>query len=130
MKRKTIWTIELPADATRIDALKVAIHDLNGKVVNIKEKVLPLTDEECRFWRRRWMSFPDTDFCTTDSQHKIVYSVNRLEGKVKIGVAKCRNEDTFNFAFGRALADARCLGDRKLERALLRFSPEQIDKFF
>ena len=130
MKKKTICTIELPADVTRTGALEVAIRVLNGKVVNIKEEVLPLTDEECRFWRRRWLSLPDTDFYATDSQHKIVYSVNRLEGKVKIGVAKCRNEDTFNFAFGRALAEARCLGDRKLERALLRFTPEQIDKFF
>lgn len=130
MRKKTIWTIELPADATRIGALEVAIHVLNGKVVNIREKVLPLTDEECRFWRRRWMNLPDTDFYTTDPQHKIVYSVNCLAGKLKVGVAKCRNEDTFNFAFGRALAEARCLGDRKLERALLRFTPEQIDKFF
>ena len=130
MKKKTIWTIELPADATRIDALEVAIHDLNGKVVNIKENILPLTDEECRFWRRRWVNLPDTDFYATDSQHKIVYSVKRFAGKLKVGVAKCRNEDTFNFAFGRALAEARCLGDRKLERALLHFTPEQIDKFF
>ena len=54
MKKKTIWTIELPADATRIGALEAAIHDLNGKVVSIKEKVPPLTDEECKFWYNRW----------------------------------------------------------------------------
>lgn len=130
MKRKTIWTIELPADATRIGALEVAIHDLNGKVVNIKEEVLPLTDEECRFWYNRWLNLPDTSFYTTSGQHKITYSLCCLAGKLKVGVAKCHNGDTFNSAFGRALADARCLGDRKLERALLRFSPEQIDKFF
>lgn len=129
MKKNTVWTIELPADATRIGALEVAIHDLNGKVVNIKEKIPLLTDEECRFWHRRWMNLPEPDFYV-DSQHKIVYSVNWLAGKLKIGVAKCRNEDTFNFAFGRALAEARCLGDRKLERALLHFTPEQIDKYF
>lgn len=130
MKKKKIWTIELPADATRIGALEVAIHDLNGKVVNIKEKILPLTDEECYFWRERWLSLPKADFCAADNQHKIVYSVKHSAGKLKVGVAKCRKEDTFNFAFGRVLAEARCLGDRKLERALLRFTPEQIDKFF
>ena len=129
MKKKTIWTIELPADATRVGALRTAIYNLNGKVVNIKEKILPLTNEECRFWFERWTNLPDTDLYT-DSRHKIVYSVKHLTGKLKVGVAKCRNEDTFNFAFGRALAEARCLGDRKLERALLRFTPEQIDKFF
>ena len=130
MKKKTIWTIELPADATRIGALEVAIHDLNGKVVSTKEEFAPLTDEECRFWYKRWMNLPDTDFCPVDRQHKIVYSVKHVAGKLKVGVAKYRNEDTFNLAFGRALAEARCLGDRKLERALLRFTPEQIDKFF
>ena len=130
MKKKTIWTIELPADTTSASALEVAIRVLNGKVVDIKEKVLPLTDEECRFWHERWLSLPDTDFYTIDRQYKIVYSVKHLAGKLKVGVAKCRNEDTFNSAFGRALAEARCLGDRKLERALLRFTPEQIDKFF
>ena len=129
MKKKTIWTIELPADATLIGALEAAIHDLNGKVVSIKEKVPPLTDEECKFWYNRWWKLPDTDFYA-DSRHKIVYSVKHLAGKLKVGVAKCRNEDTFNFAFGRALAEARCLGDRKLERALLHFTPEQIEKYF
>ena len=130
MKKKKIWTIELPADATRVGALRTAIYNLNGKVVDIKEKVLPLTDEECRFWRERWINLPDTGFCSVDHQHKIAYSVKWRAGKLKIGVAKCRNEDTFNFAFGRALAKARCLGDRKLERALLRFTPEQIEKYF
>lgn len=98
--------------------------------MSAKEEFEPLTDEECRYWRKRWINLPDTDFCPIDPQHKIVYSVNCLAGKLKIGVAKCRNEDTFNSAFGRALAEARCLGDRKLERALLHFTPEQIDKFF
>lgn len=130
MRKKTIWTIELPADATRIGVLEAAIHDLNGKVVSIKEKVPPLTDEECRFWYKRWINLPDTDLCATDSQHKIIYSVKHLAGKLKVGIAKCHNEDTFNSAFGRALADARCLGDRKLERALLHFTPEQIEKYF
>lgn len=129
MKKKTVWTIELPADATRIGALQVAIHDLNGKVVNIKEKVLPLTDKECRFWRERRINLPNTDFYT-GSRDKTVYSVKYLAGKLKVGVAKCHNEDDFNLAFGRALADARCLGDRKLERALLHFTPEQISKYF
>ena len=130
MKKKTIWTIELPADATRVGALRTAIHNLNGKVVNIKEKVLPLTDEECRFWRKRWVNLPNTDLYRTDREHKIVYSVKHLAGKLKVGVAKCCNEDAFNPNFGRALADARCLGDRKLEYALLHFTPEQIKKYF
>ena len=130
MKKKTIWTIELPADATRVGALRTAIHNLNGKVVDIKEKVLPLTDEECRFWRKRWINLPNTDLYRTDREHKIVYSVKHLAGKLKVGVAKCCNEDAFNPNFGRALADARCLGDRKLEYALLHFTPEQIKKYF
>ena len=129
MKKKMIWTIELPADATRVGALRTAIYNLNGKVVDIKEKILPLTNEECRFWFERWTNLPDTDLYA-DSRDNVVYSVIYLKGKLKVGVAKCRNEDAFNFNFGRALADARCLGDRKLERALLHFTPEQIDKFF
>lgn len=130
MKKKTIWTIELPSSAARHTFVRSEIYKLGGKIVSTKEEFEPLTDEECRYWRKRWVNLPDTDFCPTDPQHKIVYSVNCLAGKLKIGVAKCRNEDTFNFAFGRALAEARCLGDRKLERALLHFTPEQIDKFF
>lgn len=129
MKKKTIWTIELPSNAACDSSMRSVICKLDGKVVSIKEEFAPLTDEECHFWFERWMSLPDTDLYA-DSRHKIVYSVKHLAGKLKIGVAKCRNEDTFNSAFGRALAEARCLGDRKLERALLRFTPEQIDKFF
>lgn len=130
MKKKKIWTVELPAGATRIGALEVAIRDLNGKVVNIEEEFASLTDEECHFWRSRWMDLPEADLRAVDYQHKIVYSVARFKGKLKIGVAKCRKEDTFNSSFGNVLADARCFGDRKLERALLHFTPEQIDKFF
>ena len=130
MRKKTIWTIELPSSAACHAFVRSEIYNLGGKIVSTKEEFEPLTDEECRFWRRRWGNLPDTDFYATDSQHKIVYSVKHSAGKLKVGVAKCRNEDTFNFAFGRALAEARCLGDRKFERALLQFSPEQIDKFF
>ena len=129
-KSKKIWTIELPDKAPITGAMLVMIQKLGGKVVSTKEEFAPLTDEECRFWYKRWMNLPDTDFCPVDRQHKIVYSIKPVAGKLKVGVAKCRNEDTFNLAFGRALAGARCLGDRKLERALLRFTPEQIDKFF
>ena len=129
MKKKTIWTIELPPAQLCHAFVRSEIYKLGGKIVSTKEEFEPLTDEECRFWFERWMNLPDTDFYA-DSRHKIVYSVKHLAGKLKVGVAKCRNEDTFNFNFGRALADARCLGDRKLERALLHFTPEQIDKFF
>ena len=130
MKKKMIWTIELPSNTACPSLVRSSLYGLGCKIVNTKEEYEPITDEECRFWRERWLSLPDTDFCPVDRQHKIVYSVNFLAGKLKVGVAKCRNEDIFNFAFGRALAEARCLGDRKLERALLRFTPEQIDKFF
>ena len=130
MKEKTIWTIELPSSAADAGRLRAAVVNLNGKVVSIEEEFAPLTDEECRFWRERWVNLSCVDFSATDRQHKIVYSVKHLAGKLKVGVAKCRNEDTFNLAFGRALADARCIGDRKLEYALLHFTPEQIEKHF
>ena len=130
MKKKMIWTIELPGSATDIGRLRATIANFNGKVVSIEEEFAPLTDDECLFWRARWTNLPETDFYTVDYQHKIAYSATRFKGKLKVGVAKCRDEDTFNFAFGRALAEARCLGDRKLERALLRFTPEQIKKYF
>lgn len=130
MKKKTVWTIELPSSAACHAFVRSEIYKLGGKIVSTKEEFAPLTDEECHFWYKRWLDLTNTDFCETDSRHKIVYSVRHVAGKLKIGVAKCRNEDTFNFAFGRALAEARCLGDRKLERALLHFTPEQIDKFF
>ena len=130
MKKKTVWTIELPSNTDNRSLIRSAIYASGGKIVSVKEEFAPLTDEECYFWYERWMSFPDTTFYTSNQRHKIIYSVTCLEGKLKVGVAKCRNEDAFNFNFGCALAEARCLGDRKLERALLRFTPEQIDKFF
>lgn len=130
MKKKTIWTIELPSNTDHRSLIRSAIYASGGKIVGTKEEFAPLTDEECYFWRKRWVNLPNTDFSATDRQHKIIYSVKHLAGKLKVGVAKCHNEDTFNSRFGRALADARCLGDRKLEHALLRFSPEQIKKYF
>ena len=128
-KSMKIWTIELPDKVTLTNAMFAMVQGLGGEVVDLQEKTTDLTDEECKFWYNRWWKLPDTDFYA-DSRHKIVYSVKHLAGKLKVGVAKCRNEDTFNFAFGRALAEARCLGDRKLERALLHFTPEQIEKYF
>lgn len=130
MKKKTIWTIELPSNTASHSLVRSTICGLGCKIVSAKEEYEPITDEECRFWYNRWLNLPDTSFYTTSGQHKITCSLCCLAGKLKVGVAKCHNGDTFNSDFGRALADARCLGDRKLERALLRFTPEQIDKFF
>lgn len=129
MKKKAVWTIELPSNATRTGALYSAIQQLGGEVTGIKKKVIPFTDEECFFWRERWINLPNMDFHVYDSL-KTVYAVYSHGNKPKVGVAKCHNEDTFNPSFGCALADARCLGDRKLERALLNFTPEQIKKYF
>lgn len=127
MKKKKIWTIELPADATRIGALKAAIHDLNGKVVNIQEKIADLTDKECQFWYNRWWKLPFS-CCRIWNNTAIAYCFRN--GELKTDKAKCRPGDVFNEDFGHALAAARLFHDRKLERALLRFTPEQIDKFF
>ena len=127
MRKKTIWTIELPADATRIGALEAAIHDLNGKVVSIKEKVPPLTDEECRFWYKRWQKLPFS-CCRIWNNTAVAYSFKT--GEFKTGEAKCCPDDVFNEDFGHALAAARLFHDRKLERALLRFTSEQIKKYF
>ena len=127
MRKKTIWTIELPADAARIGALEAAIHDLNGKVVSIKEKVPPLTNEECRFWYERWLGLPPSAWHIL-SNTVIVYCFRN--GELKTDKAKCCPDDVFNVEFGRALADARLFHDRKLERALLRFTSEQIERYF
>lgn len=129
MRKKTIWTIELPEGATDTGRLRAAIINLDGAVVSIKEEALPFTDEECLFWRERWVNLPDTDIYEFGST-RTVYTVDDRGNKLKVGVAKCRKEDTFNLRFGRALADARCFGDRKLERALLHFTPKQIQKYF
>lgn len=129
MKKKTIWTIELPDSAADTGRLRAAIVNLNGAVVSIKEEVLPFTDEECLFWRERWVNLPNAVYHVHD-YGKTVYAVSNRRNKVKVGVAKCHKEDTFNPRFGCALADARCFGDRKLERALLHFTPEQINKYF
>lgn len=130
MRKKAVWTIELSDSAADTGRLRSAIANLDGAIVSIKEEALPFTDEECLFWRERWVNLPDTDFYGGGFRYNIVYSVNISDGKLKIGIAKCRDEDAFNIRFGRALADARCLGDRKLERALLHFTPEQIQKYF
>lgn len=129
MKKKWICTIELPGSATDTVKLYAAIQRFNGKIVNTEEKTCNLTDEECRFWCERWENLPNTDIYAFSST-KTVYTVSTLGDKLKVGVAKRRKEDTFNYLFGRALADARCFGDRKLERALLHFTPEQIKNFF
>ena len=129
MKKKRICTIELPGSATDTVKLYAAIQRFNGKIVNTEEKARPFTDKECRFWCERWEMLPDTDVHVFGST-RTVYTVNDYGDKLKVGVAKCRKEDTFNTLFGRALADARCFGDRKLERALLYFTPEQIRKYF
>lgn len=129
MKKKAIWTIELPDSTAYTGRLRAAIINLNGAVVSIKEEALPFTDEECLFWRKRWEMLPETDVYVFGST-RTVYTFNDRGGKLKVGVAKCRKEDTFNDIFGCALADARCFGDRKLERALLHFTPEQIEKYF
>lgn len=129
MKKKTILTIELPDCATDTAQLYSAIVNTNCAIVSIEEKALPFTDGECLFWRKRWEMLPETDVHVFGST-RTVYTFNDCGGKLKVGVAKCRKEDTFNDIFGCALADARCFGDRKLERALLHFTPEQIDKYF
>ena len=129
MKKKEIWTIELPSNVTHLVHLYSAIDKVGGNIVDVKEKILPLTDEECCFWRQRWENLPSTDSYFFPLSGR-VYTIRECEKNLKVGVAKCDKEDTFNHLFGRALADARCLGDRKLERALLRFTPEQLEKYF
>lgn len=129
MKKKTILTIELPDGATDTAQLYSAIVNTNCAIVSIEEKALPFTYEECLFWCDRWEMLPATDIHVCSSS-RTVYAVSDNGNKLKIGVAKCRKEDTFNARFGSALADARCFGDRKLERALLHFTPEQIKNFF
>lgn len=130
MKKKWICTIELPGSATDTVKLYAAIRRFNGKVVSVKEEeARPFTDKECLFWCNRWAMLPETDVHVFGST-RTVYTFNDCGGKLKVGVAKCRKEDTFNDIFGCALADARCFGDRKLERALLHFTPEQIRKYF
>lgn len=129
MRKKTIWTIELPEGATDTGRLRSAIINLNGTIVNIKEEALPFTDKECFFWRKRWEMLPITDIQIFGST-RTVYTFYNHGNKLKVGVAKCHKEDPFNSRFGRALADARCFGDRKLERALLHFTPEQIERYF
>lgn len=130
MKKKTIWTIELPSNTTSHSLVRSTICGLGCKIVSAKEEYEPITDEECRFWLKKLLTLPDTNFYAVDNEHKIIYAFNCRAGKLKVGSAKCHNKDTFKPAFGRALAKARCFGDRKLERALLHFTPEQINKFF
>ena len=130
MKKKWICTIELPGSATDTVKLYAAIQRFNGKIVNTEEKACDLTDEECQFWCGRWGKLPKTDYHPL-GETGTVYTVRACaNGKLRIGIARCRKGDTFNPLFGRALADARCFGDRKLERALLHFTPEQIKKYF
>lgn len=129
MKKRAIWTIELPDSGAYTGRLRSAIASLDGAVVSIKEEALPFTDKECLFWCKRWTHLPPADIHMSNSSGT-VYAVNGRGNKLKVGVAKCHKKDTFNSNFGRALADARCFGDRKLERALLHFTPEQIKKYF
>lgn len=127
MKKKTIWTIELPSNAAYHAFVRSEIYKLGGKIVSAKEEYVPLTNEECRFWYKRWTRLPFYD-CNVSNNTAIAYCFKN--GELKSGKAKCSPDDVFNHDFGCALAAARLHGDRKLERALLRFTPKQIERYF
>ena len=127
MKKKTVWTIELPSESTRTSVIFAMAQELGGKVVNIQEKTVDFTDKECQFWYNRWLELPSSFFIQSGST---IVAYRFKDGKLKTGKAKCCPKDVFNYDFGRALAAARLHGDRKLERALLRFTPEQIERYF
>lgn len=127
MKRKTVWTIELPSEATCTDAIFAMAQKLGGKVVKVQERTPDFTDEECQFWYTRWLRLPSPDPLSSGNT---VVAFCFKNGELKIGKAKCCPGDAYNYNFGRALAAARLYGDRKLERALLHFTPEQIKKYF
>ena len=126
-KSMKIWTIELPDKVTLTNAMLAMVQGLGGEVVDLQEKTTDLTDEECKFWYNRWWKLPFS-CCRVWNNTTIAYCFRN--GELKSGKAKCCPGDVFNEDFGYALAAARLFGDCKLERALLRFTPEQIKKYF